>query len=1023
MKIIIKTIIAALGMLMAFSIGAMAQTQAISGVVSGATGENLVGVTVFVKGTTIGAETDDHGKYSIKAKKGETLVFSLIGYKDLEVVVGDKTKVDAVLAEDAILLQEAVAIGYGNQSKLTLTGSVAQTSGTALQKNSTVNLSQGLAGRISGVIVNNRSGEPGKDDATMFIRGRSTLGDNTPLIIIDGVPGREEDFGRLTGEEIESVNVLKDASGAIYGSRSANGVILVTTKRGKYQEAPKIVFTYDLGLQQPTRLVQMADAVLYTQAYNSELAITGGAAYYNSDQVQHYIDQDDPILYPNTNWFKEIIKNFSQQHKYGVSINGGSERVAYFVDFNGQYQDGIYKKSATNFNQYNVRSNIDIKVTKRLTLGFDLNARQQHKNYSAFPSDSYGIFYIATRMKPTGAAYYPNGYLRGGTNPAVLVQDLTGYDKTTINTVNTTFTLNYDMGYITKGLSANAHLAYDLVSTWRKNWQKDWTYWSYDEITETYDERTSSYWATPVLRQYQTHTYTTTINANVNYDRDFDGHHVTALAGFEQSSYRKDYFRAAINQYDSDILDEFFAGSANKNWYDIYGNAQETARRSFFGRVGYDYKSKYLIQALIRFDGSENFPANNRWGTFPGVSAGWRISEEPFFKENVHGISNLKLRASYGEQGNDRIDAFQYLTMYSYSNDSRYKYEMGGSEVKSIVPGTVPNPNVTWEVARTWNVGIDGSLNKSLLTWELEFFNTTRSNILCTRNASIPYYSGLTNNLPDENIGIVRNRGVELQLSHENQAFNGDLLYHINGNFMYAKNTILYMDETPWGEGHEYMNLTGHPMGASLYYQVAGVNKTQEDLDSHPQMSGATLGDFYYEDLDGDGKITTFDRKRCDLTSVPQIVFGFGGDATYKNWDFSVLFQGQGLSRYYYAPLTDPVSGNVEKNAALNAWNLKNTSSDYPRLGSNVSNGSVTRSSFYYKNSAFLRLKNVEIGYTFPEKFFGPKFGVKGLRIYFAGYNLFTFSQLTSVDPETGDESFQTYPQVRIINFGAKLSF
>jgi TonB-linked SusC/RagA family outer membrane protein len=1023
MRIITKIIISALAMLTAFSISALAQTQNITGVVSGTTGESLIGVTVFVKGTTNGTSTDDHGHYSIKVKKGQTLVFSFVGYKTLEIVVGDKTNIDAILADDAMLLQEAVAIGYGNQSKLTLTGSVAQTSGTSLQRNSTVNLSQGLAGRLSGVIVNNRSGEPGKDDATMFIRGRSTLGDNSPLIIIDGVPGREEDFSRLTGEEIESVNVLKDASGAIYGSRSANGVILVTTKRGKYKEAPKIVFTYDFGLQQPTRLVKMADAVLYTNAYNSELGITGGAPYYNADQIKHYELQDDPILYPNTDWFKEIIKTFSQQHKYGVNINGGSDRVAYFVDLNGQYQDGIYKKSATNFNQVNIRSNIDIKVTKSLTLGFDINARQQHKDYSAFPSDDYGIFYIATRMKPIGAAYYPNGYLRGGTNPAVLVQDLTGYDKTTINTVNTTFTLNWDLSSITKGLSVNGHLAYDVVSRWKKNWQKDWNYWSYDEVTETYEQLTSSYWSTPVLREYQTHNHTTTINANINYDRNFDGHHVTALAGFEQSAFRSDYFRAGINQYDSDILDEFFAGSADKSWYDIYGYAQETARRSWFGRLGYDWKSKYLIQAIIRFDGSENFPEDNRWGTFPGVSVGWRASEEPFFKEMFPNISNFKLRASYGEQGNDKIDAFQYLTMYSYSNSSTYKFQMDDKSIKCIVPGTVPNPNVTWEVAKTWNIGIDGSWKNGLLGWEVEYFNTKRSNILCTRNASIPYYTGLTNNLPDENIGIVKNRGIEIQLNHENRILNGDILYHVNGNFMYAKNTIDYMDETPWGTGHEYMNLTGHPMGATLLYQVAGINKTEDDLKNHPQMSGATLGDFYFKDLDGDNKITSFDRKRCDLTSVPQIVYGLNADATYKNWDLSFLLQGQGRARFYYAPLTDPVSGNVEKEAAQNAWTLTNTDTNYPRLGSNVSNGGVTRSSFYYRNAAFLRLKNVEIGYTIPEKVFGTKLGVKGLRVYVAGYNLFTISQLKNVDPETGDESYQTYPQVRIFNCGAKLTF
>ena len=307
-----------------------AQTRTVKGVVKDTNGEPIMGAGVFVKGTTQGTVTDLDGNYSIPGvANGAVLTARSIGYKEVEVNSGTRSVVDITLESDAELLEETVVVGYGSQRKLTLTGSVATTTGTALVKNSSVNLSQGLAGRLSGVIVNNRSGEPGKDDAVMYIRGRSTLGDNSPLIIIDGIPGRGDDFSRLTGDEIESVTVLKDASAAIYGARSANGVILVTTKRGKYNEAPTVTFNYDLGLQSPTRLVKLADAVLYTTAYNNSLAITGAAPVYNDAQIQHYIDQDDPISYPNTDWFKEIIKPMSAQHKYGVSINGGSERVAY----------------------------------------------------------------------------------------------------------------------------------------------------------------------------------------------------------------------------------------------------------------------------------------------------------------------------------------------------------------------------------------------------------------------------------------------------------------------------------------------------------------------------------------------------------------------------------------------------------------------------------------------------------------------------------------------------------------------
>lgn len=566
-------------------------------------------------------------------------------------------------------------------------------------------------------------------------------------------------------------------------------------------------------------------------------------------------------------------------------------------------------------------------------------------------------------------------------------------------------------------------MAYDVIGNFQKNWQKNWQYYTYDEVTELYEERTNSYWSTPVLHEYQRNSNTLTVNANINYDRDFNGHHVSALAGFEQASYRLDYMGAGINKYDSDILDEFFAGSADKNWYSIKGYARETARRSWFGRLGYDWKSRYLLQVIGRFDGSENFPENKRWGFFPGVSAGWRISEEPFVKKNAPWLTNLKIRASYGEQGNDQIDSFQYMTTYGYTSASSYKLRFDDKDVNFIIPGKVPNKNVTWEVAKTWNIGLDGSIKNGLIGWELEFFKTERSNILCTRNASIPYYTGLPDSLPDENIGIVDNKGFELQLHHEGKSKNGDLIYHASGNFMFVRNRIKFMDETPWGEGHEYMNLTGHPMGAQLYYQVKGINRTQEDLENNPQMAGATLGDFMFEDLDGDGKITSYDRKRCDLTPVPEIVFGANFDATWRNLDFSLLLQGQARARFYYSPLTDPVSGNIEREAALNAWTLDNPTASRPRIGSTVSNGGVNRVSFYYRNAAFLRLKNVEIGYTIPDNILFNKMKIKSLRFYIAGYNLLTFSGLKNVDPETSDESYQTYPQMRIFNTGVKLTF
>lgn len=999
------------------------QTYTIKGRVVDDTGESIIGANIMIEETKKGTITNVDGDFILEVDRPvATLQITYIGYVRQEVKVSASSgPLKIILKTEDTALEEIVVVGYGTQKKLTLTGSTTSASGASLQQNSSVNLSQGLAGRLSGVIVNNRSGEPGNDDAIMFIRGRSTLGNNSPLIIIDGIAGREEEFSRLSGDEIESVTVLKDASAAIYGARSANGVILVTTKRGLKSSVPRIEFTYDLGLQQPTRLVRMSDAVLYGSAYNAARAIDKESPMYSEEEMQKYRDGSDKILYPNTNWFSEMIKPISVQHKYGVSARGGTDRIAYFLSINGQYQDGIYRKSATNYSQYHVRSNIDFNVTKRFKVGVDLSVRQQNKNYSAFPSDEFGIFYITTRSKPTSGAYYPNGLLRGGVNPAIMVQDVTGYDRSKINTVNATFSANLDLGVLVKGLSVEGRLAYDISSCFRKNWQQPWTYYTYDQLSEQYDAHTSSYWPTASLREYYNGWSTLTLNSIINYNRTFaKTHNISAMVGMEQSSYRYDTFSASRNKYGSDAIDELFAGDANKNYFGNDGSAKETARRSFFGRVNYDYKSKYMVSFIARYDGSENFPKGKRWGFFPGVSAGWRLSEEDFIKGNFDWLTNLKLRLSYGEQGNDNIAPFQYLTTYEYTTSTQYKEQLGGSDANIVVPGTVPNQNVTWEVAKTWNIGLDGDIKNGLFSWETEWFKTIRSNILCTRNASIPFYSGLEK-LPDENLGIVSNTGVELQLSHSKRA-NRNFSYTVKGNFLYAKNTIKYMDETPWGEGYDYMKLEGHPMGAALYYRVIGINKTEDDLKNHPQVAGATLGDFIYADLDKDGAITSRDRERKDLTSVPQIVFGGTANIQWKGFDLMILLQGQARARFYYAPLCDPRSSNIDYQAAKKAWTFENKDSNYPRIGSTASNGSVYRNSFYYKDASFLRLKNLEIGYTLPKTFLA-KFGIANTRIYVGGYNLFTIDGLKSVDPETSDESVQTYPQLRVFNAGAKLTF
>ncbi|KAA6300958.1 MAG: TonB-dependent receptor SusC [Candidatus Ordinivivax streblomastigis] len=1011
----------------------------ITGKVTDANGGTLPGVNVTVKGTQIGVISDIDGKYSINVPNNNAaLVFSFVGYATREQIVGAQRVIDINLFDDARVIEEVVVVGYGTQKKLTLTGSVVSTSGESIQKSAVVDLSQSLAGRMPGVIVNNRSGEPGMEATSILIRGRSTLGENSPLIIIDGVPGRES-LSYLNPNDIENITVLKDASASIYGNRSANGVILVTTRRGKAGEKPSITFSYDLGIQQPTRLLKMTDAATYAELYNERNMKVAGQpdfSQYREDEIQKYRDGSDPVQYPNTDWFNAIIKPASFQHKYNLSFSGGTNVVAYFVSLGAVTQDGIYRESATKYDQLNLRSNIDVNVTQDFKIGVDVSARIQDKHYSAFPSDNYGIFYRTRDRRPTLPEYYPgellspdnhDQLLAGVGNPLALVSDITGYDKTHLQRLNTTLSGDYNLDRFVKGLSIKGHVAYDNNSSFRKQWKTPYTYYSFMPATATEARRVEPYLSTdpptPQLLEGYIPDWALTLNATINYDRIFDEiHHIGMMAGVERSSTRQDQMQAEINQYSQDVLDEFFAGDKDKTYFSIDGKAAETARLGYFGRLSYDYKGKYLAQFLARYDGSENFPKEKRWGFFPSASIGWRISEEGFIKDNLPWVNNLKIRASYGEQGNDRIAAFQYLALFQYGRSQI----MDGKPVAGIYPSIFPNNEVTWEVAKTSNLGLDGTLWDGKLGFEIEIFKTERSNILLPQTGSVPQFTGLTGSLPDVNIGIVKNKGFEFQLSHAGKS--GEFTYNIGGNFLFVRNTVVFTDETPWGDGYEYLAAEGHPMGSRLLYEVIGINKTEADLQKYPQVSGATLGDFIYKRNDPNpvnpNAITLKDRKRVDLSTVPEIVYGLSFDAHWRLFDLTMLLQGQARAKYYVSPRIDPAEGNIMQDIADGRWSLKNPTADKPGVGGSINNAGVYESTYWHRDASFLRLKNLEIGFTLPKNWLAQDITrAQNLRIYIGGYNLLTFDSLKIVDPESSSSDQQNYPQLRIFNAGVKLTF
>jgi TonB-linked SusC/RagA family outer membrane protein len=985
----------------------------IAGTVVDRAGETVIGANIVEKNVTInGTITGSDGKFSLDVSPGATLVVSYIGYVTQEIAVGNRTELQITLQEDLQALEEVVVIGYGTQKRGILTGSIATTRGAEIVKSPAANMGQSLEGRLPGVVINNRSGRPGDDGVSINIRGKSTTGNSDPLILIDGIAGRGS-LERLNPNDIESITVLKDATAAIYGSRSANGVILVTTKRGKTGK-PTIDFNVNWGLQQPTRLPEMADAATFAEFYSEIDVYDGRQPTYSAADIEKYRNGSDPIHYPNTNWAEESLRKSAPQQRYNISVSGGAENISYFVSGGYSDQDGLFKNGATHYSQYDIRSNLDATIAKYLKVGVDLSGRLEDRNYSGFGDDFWRMY----RGYPNTLARWPNGLPTGGMdsgNPVITSTEATGYDKRKYSVFNGMFTANWDLSWLLNGLAVDGYAAYDRMGNNQKKWTTPWLYYTWDETTGIYSERQSSLIQTAELRHEYTPETSLTISAKMAYKRSFaEVHNIDAMIGYEQNSYRKDNFWTSRRNFLSTSVDQLFAGSTDKTNYDNSGTASETARQSYFGRAVYDYMGKYMLQATFRYDGSYIFQSDKRWGFFPGISAGWRLSEEAFLRDRADWLDNLKLRASWGKQGNDNITAFQYLLKYTFGRD----YVFNGTDAQGVYQVGFPNQDVTWEVADTYNAALEGSVLNGLLGFEAEIFKTTRSNILAKRNASIPNYTGLID-LPDENIGEVNNRGVELQLNHRNRV--GEVQYSLAGNFLYARNKVVFIDETPWPEDHDYMKAEGKPLGAGLYYSVLGIFRTQEEIDAYPHLTGAIPGDLKYEDLDGDGAITNLDRKRRDLTNFPEIVFGLTASASWKNFDLSLLLQGQGRAEQAIHFRVDQTSNSFMERLE-DRWSPTNLNGSMPRAGGNNNNYDNYNSDFWIQNASFLRLKNLEIGYTLPSNLY-RKLYIRNLRLYLSGYNLFTISRIKLLDPETSSVDGSYYPHLRIFNAGINVTF
>lgn len=995
--------------------GVLQAAKKISGVITDQKGEAIIGANVVEKGTTNGTISDLDGNFTLDIQSEGILQISYIGYLDQEIRTAGKTTMDVVLKEDTKILDEVVVVGYGVQRKETLTGSVVAVKGDDVMKSPSLNVANSLTGKLPGVIINSRSGKPGGDDPSILIRGRSTTGNTSPLIIIDGV--ERGGLGQLNPNDIESISVLKDASAAIYGARAANGVILVTTKRGT-TEKPEINFSYNQGFTQPTRNPKMADSYTFASVYNEIELAEGREARYTPAELQKFKDGSDPD-YPNTSWFDTVIKDFTPQHQMNVSINGMGEKVKYYLSFGETGQDGPFEKSSMSSKQYNIRSNVDVKVTDWLNVGVNLAGRSSKNNYPYHDGDIYPHIYL---YLPTWTAYWPGtDYLkpnRDSENIFNRVSNAAGTRARRNRVFQSSFTFDLKIPKI-EGLTASGNFSYDASFIDQKNMNTPSYVYFKDEKTGDYVKGLAGSSPTnATLENKKEETSFTYLNLKLNYLRTFGSHTFGGLVGYEQSKSKSNYLFASRSDYLSTTIPQIFAGSSDKTKQSNDGNAGLGARQNVYGRLNYDFLSKYMLELTFRVDGSPNFPEGKRYGFFPSVLAGWRVSEEKFM-ENVDFIDNLKLRASYGKMGNDIVSAYQYLTLYSYNDN----YVIGNNDVTGLVQSGVPNPNITWEVANTYNVGVDAIFLNGLLGMELDVFKTNRSNILTKRSASFPAYTGLT--LPDENIGKMNNKGFELTLTHQ-QAKN-DFRYSISGNLSFARNEIVFMDEQPGAELYQLQ--TGKPIGAKLYYRALGIFSTEDEIKSYPHLLNTQPGDIKYEDVNKDGLIDSRDMVRINQTDEPEIVYGINANFEYKNFDLSLQFQGQeraktsfNSSTHFFRSMSHSF-GNFAAWRANDRWTPDNIHASMPRGDISTTHSNTYDSSLWLLDAGFLRLKNLEVGYTLP-KSICSKIGIQNLRVYASGFNLliiYDSMKDLGMDPETNE--FWYYPPQRIYNFGANITF
>lgn len=1029
-----RTYLFLLLMVLASTASSYAQ-NVVKGMVMDIADNPLPGVSVVVKGSTTGTTTDLDGRYSINVPKNETLVFTYIGMVKQEVKVSGKRTLNVILQEDVSVLNEVVVVGYGIQKKAHLTGSVATVDSKELLKASTSNITQALVGKLPGLITQQPAGGPGSDNVEILVRGRSTYqGEGFgPLTLVDGV---ERSMSQIDPNDVESITVLKDASAcAVYGMKGAGGVILVTTKRGS-EGKTTINYKGSLTLSHATTLPKFMNGTQYMQWYNLAREMDGLPRYYSDEEISMTCNGDPTDGYENTNWQDALYKT-TLQHNHNLSVSGGTQKTKYFLSGGFMKQNGFIK--GHNLQRGNFRSNIDTNPIEGMKIAFNVGARIEDLNISgthpyANQSNNNVVASLlaAVPFVPREYMGYPTGPQRNGDNPEYGA-DHSGFSKRRTVKIETSVNVDYEMPFL-KGLKAGMFMSWDWDDTANKKISYPYKVMRYYPHLKTYDyEYTDSMRKGGIMVQSDDKYQQLILRPSISYHGDFGKHSVNALLLYEQTTRKSSNFSANRTDFILFDIPELDFGSKIHPSDGNHGGSSESAYAGFVGRFNYGYANKYLAEFTFRYDGSYKFAEDNRWGFFPSVSLGYVLSEEDFFKSLFPSINYFKLRGSFGILGNDNVGDFKHRKLFALRNNFVAFGSTPQAENTLYNKNLYPMPDLTWEKCRTYNVGFELNAWEGKLGIEFDVFYKYTYDIL--REIGGAYPASLGGHYPTiENSGAFDNRGFELTLKHMNRI--GQVNYNLNANMSFARNRILRITQPD--NTTEWKNRLGRSVDILWGFKSNGLYQTEEELAMAPKTAykDAQLGDIRYIDINGDGWLNEDDRVEVGRSTTPEMMFAFSGDMNWKGLDFSFQFQGAALCDKFLShrwgndvedntPLTRPWYGGWD-NAPLflveGAWRPDNPNADYPRLSTSPISNNCLASDYWKKNGAYLRLKNVTLGYTLPKKW-TKKALIENLRFYVSGSNLLTFTEFKYLDPESPNVINGYYPQQRTFVFGVDVTF